>query len=196
MKKGLRITFNAPLVLCFALLCTAATLLGELTGESSTANLFCTYRAPLSDPMTYLRLFTHVIGHAGFIHLLNNMAYILLLGPMLEEKYGSAQLALVMLITAAVTGVIHMLFFAPNVHLLGASGIVFALILLSSITSVQERTIPVTFLLVAVLYIGQQIYQGVTAGGSVSYLTHILGGAVGSALGFLMNRRGQTYRKR
>ena len=131
MKKRLKITLNAPLVLGFALACTVVTLPGALTGESSTAKLFCTYAAPMDDPLTYLRLVTHVLGHAGMTHLLGNMAYILLLGPMLEEKYGWKNLLAVILVTAVITGVIHNLLF-PRTMLLGASGVVFAMILLSS----------------------------------------------------------------
>ena len=93
----------------------------------------------------------------------------------------------VMLCTAVVTGVITMLFL-PRVALLGASGIVFAFILLSSITCAEERTIPLTFILVAVLYIGREIWTGLSSADNVSQLAHVAGGAVGSALGFLLNR--------
>ena len=85
-KKGLRVTFNAPLVLAFALLCTLITVLDQLTGRKSISMIFSTYASSFSDPLTYVRLFTHVLGHASFGHLVGNMAYILLLGPMLEEK--------------------------------------------------------------------------------------------------------------
>ena len=88
MKKKMRITFNSPLVLWFMLACSAAALLGALTGGTSTLLLFSTRSAPLSDPLMYLRLFTHVLGHSGLDHLMGNMAMILLLGPALEEKYG------------------------------------------------------------------------------------------------------------
>jgi len=193
MKKGLRITFNAPLVLCFALACTVVTALGALTGESSTANLFTTYRAPMTDPLMYLRLFTHVIGHAGFTHLLNNMAYILLLGPMLEEKYGWKNLLAVILVTALVTGITHNLLF-PRTMLLGASGVVFAFILLTSFTDFREGELPLTFILVAVIYLGQQVWDGITVRDNVSNLTHILGGLIGAGAGYLLNR-GKTRRK-
>ena len=45
MKKKIRISFNSPLVLCFALACSAVALAGAITGESSTAKLFSTYSA-------------------------------------------------------------------------------------------------------------------------------------------------------
>ena len=136
--------------------------------------------------MTYVRLFTHVIGHVSFAHLLGNMSYILLLGPMLEEKYGWKNLLAVMLVTAAVTGLVHNLLF-PRVYLLGASGIVFAFILLTSCTSVKEGEIPLTFILVAVIYLVQQIWDGITVKDDISNLSHIIGGLVGGGAGWVLN---------
>lgn len=192
MNRKRRVTFNAPLVLCFTILCTAATLLGSIFGQNSTAMLFATYSSSLSDPLTYVRLFTHVLGHAGLTHLLGNMSFILLLGPALEEKYGWKRLLAVILTTAFVTGVIHNLFFSHSM-LLGASGVVFAFILLTSFTEFREGEIPLTFILVAAIYLGQQIWDAATVRDHVSNLSHILGGLVGSCAGYLLNIR-QTKR--
>ena len=188
MKKPIRITLNAPLVLGFALACTVATLLGALTGESTTVRLFSTYAAPMSDLLMYVRLVTHVLGHAGMTHLLGNMAYILLLGPMLEEKYGWKSLLAVIAVTAVITGIVHNLLF-PHTRLLGASGVVFAMILMTSFTDYREGEIPLTFILVAVIYLGQQIWEGLTVKDNVSNLTHLVGGLTGAAAGYLLNRK-------
>ncbi len=186
-KHPFRISFNAPAVLTFVIACVLVQLISLLTGGGSNRLLFSVYRASLLDPLTYLRLFGHVFGHGGWEHLLNNMMFLLILGPMIEEKYGTSNVIAIMVITAFVTGVIAMIFL-PGTALLGASGIVFAFILLSSITSFEEGAIPLTFILVAVLYIGREIWSGVTAQDNISQLAHIAGGVVGSALGFLMNR--------
>ena len=188
MKRNMKITFNAPLILCFALLCLMATLLGYLTGERSTALLFSTYAASLADPLTCLRFFTHVLGHAGIAHLVNNMAYILLLGPMLEEKYGAKNLLIVILVTAFVTGIIHNLLF-PRIILLGASGVVFSFILLTSFADFKEGEIPLTLILIAVIYLGQQIWDMVTVRDNVSQLSHIIGGLIGAGAGYLLNTK-------
>lgn len=185
--KRLKISFNSPAVLGFMLVCVAAQLLNMATRGASNRLLFSVYRSRLTDPLTYVRCVGHIFGHADWNHLINNMMYILILGPMLEEKYGSADLMIVMLATAIVTGIVIMVFF-PNVMLLGASGVVFAFILLSSITATDGESIPVTFILVALIYLGQQVYEGVFVADNISQLGHILGGAVGSALGFTMNR--------
>ena len=187
-KKGLRISFNAPATLGFVGVCAAALVLNLLTGGASNRVLFSVYRSSFSDPLAYLRCVLHVFGHADFSHLMGNVTYILILGPMLEEKYGTANMIFVMLASALVTGVMHLIFF-PGARLLGASGVVFAMILLSSITTRQDDAIPLSFILVAVLYIGQQVYEGIFVKDSVSQLTHIAGGVVGSVLGFMMNRR-------
>ena len=187
-KKGLRISFNAPATLTFAALCVIARIISILTKDDATRLLFSVYRAPLSDPLTWVRCVTHVLGHAGWDHLLNNMMFILLLGPMIEERYGSKKTVLVILVTAVVTGIINMAFF-PRVMLLGASGVVFAFILLSSVTVREDNTIPVTFILVALLYLGEQVYQGIFQKDNISQMTHIAGGAVGSILGFVLSKK-------
>ena len=192
MKKKLRLSFNAPAVLTFTALCVIVQLISMLTRGESNRVLFSVYRASLLDPLTWVRCFTHVLGHAGWDHLLGNVMYILILGPMIEEKYGTATTAFIMAATALVIGVINMVFF-PGVMLLGASGIVFAFILIASITIREDNTIPVTFILVALLYLGQQIWQGLFSQDNVSQMAHIAGGAVGAVLGFLL---GKTKQKR
>lgn len=147
-----------------------------------------TYHSSLTSPMTYVRLFTHVLGHSGWEHFIGNMAYILLLGPMLEEKYGSGKILQIIVITAVVTGVINYVFFW-NVALCGASGVCFAFILLSSFTSFREGEIPLTVILVAAIYLGQQIYEGIAIKDDISNMAHVFGGIVGGITGFSLNKK-------
>ena len=177
------ITFNAPVVLVFSALCVAATVLGQTSGGLITQAFFMTYRSPLTDPLTYLRFFTHMLGHSGWDHLVGNLSYILLLGPLLEEKYGSRTLLAVIAVTAAITGILNYVLF-PRIALCGASGVVFAFILLSSVTSIRTGEIPLTFVLVAVIFLGQQVIQGVFVADNISNLSHIAGGVIGGVAGF------------
>lgn len=186
-KKRIRITFNSPVILSFVGVCLLALILDKITGGISTLKLFSVYRSSFLNPLTYVRLIGHIFGHAGWSHFINNIMMILILGPMLEEKYGSKDILLVILITAVVMGAFHMIF-NPFTRLLGASGVVFAFILLSSLTSFDDGGIPVTFILVAVIYIGEQIYQLIAITSNVSNITHIIGGAVGATFGFVSNK--------
>lgn len=190
MKKRISITFNAPTVLTFVLICFVVTIIGIFTNQKSTTLVFTTYRASLLDPLTYLRFFTHVFGHAGWSHFLGNACYLLLLGPMLEEKHGSKLLIITMVITAFVTALINFIFF-PGVGLCGASGIVFAFIVLASFTGFRKGEIPLTFILVVVIYIGQQVVDGLFTKDNVSQMAHIVGGLVGAVVGYVANLKGK-----
>lgn len=134
-----------------------------------------------------MRFFTHVFGHDGWSHFIGNASYLLLLGPMLEEKYGSEEIAGIMGITALITGLVNYIFFW-NMGLCGASGIVFAFILLASFTGFKEGEIPITFLLVAIIFVGQQIYEGITLNNNISYVSHVVGGFVGALGGYKFNK--------
>lgn len=186
MKKRIRLSFNAPVVLWFAIICTAATLLNYLTKGAANQVIFSTYHSSLASPLTYLRFLTHVFGHGDWSHLVGNMTYLLLLGPMLEEKYGSKTLVEVIAITAVVTAVANYLLF-PMVALCGASGVVFAFILMSSFTSFKEGEIPLTFILVVVFFLGREIIDGIFVLDQISNFAHIVGGIIGGLAGYGLN---------
>lgn len=181
-----RITYNSPVVLTFEAISLVSLLLGYATNGLSTQLLFCVYRSSFLDPLTYVRLFGHVLGHANLEHYVSNMLYILLLGPILEEKYGSARLLSMILVTAFVTGMINTLFCSTG--LLGASGVVFMMIVLSSMVSFRHGQIPLTMILVVVLYLGNEVINGVLSTDNISQLTHVIGGICGGCCGFLYNR--------
>lgn len=188
MKRKLKITYNAPVILSFVMICFVATIVGIITNNRSTWMLFSVCIGPLSSPLTYIRVFTHVLGHAGFEHFIGNAMYLLLVGPMLEEKYGSNAMIKVIVATALANGIIHCILFG-NSSLCGASGVVFACIVLASFTSFKEGEIPMSFILVRVFFIGKEIYSGLVIADSISNLTHIIGGVVSGVLGYSFNKK-------
>lgn len=187
MKKKLRITFNAPVVLSLVAISFLATLLNYITDGASGRMLFMTYHSSLLSPLTWVRAISHIFGHADWSHLIGNMSYLLLLGPMLEEKYKSSTLAIVVVLTALATSLVNYIFF-PYIALCGASGVVFAFILLSSFTSFKDGEIPLTFILVALFFLGQQVYEGITVQDNISNTAHIVGGIVGGITGYVLNK--------
>ena len=184
MKK---ISFNSPVILSFTIISGIVLLLNYLTGGITNSLLFSVYKSNMMNPLFYVRLFGHVLGHANLEHYASNMILFLLVGPLLEEKYGSKKLFFIIMLVALVTGIVHILL-PGNSMLLGASGVDFAFIILASITGNNDNKIPLTLIIVAIIYIGQQVYQGILVRDSVSQLTHIVGGAVGGIYG-LMNKR-------
>ncbi|MCL2030339.1 MAG: rhomboid family intramembrane serine protease [Oscillospiraceae bacterium] len=186
-----RIHYNSPVILTYALISLAVLGLGYLTNGLSNRLLFSVYRGSWADPLGYFRLFGHALGHANLGHYAGNFLLILLIGPVLEEKYGSKKLLITMFTTAVTLGILHRIFGAPNVMVLGASGVVFALIVLSSFVNMQAGRIPLTLVAVISVYLGREVWAGVSASLSgqqdgISQFMHIFGGVCGLAAGFLL----------
>ena len=77
---------------------------------------------------------------------------------------------------------------------MGASGVVFMLIMLASLAGADEGAIPITLLLVAALYLGGEILSGVTKTDEISQFAHILGGVCGVVFGFASPSAGRKRR--
>ena len=145
----MKIHYNSPVILTFSHIAFAVMIISSLTAGSSTTALFTAWPSGLLNPLSYLRMFTHVLGHISWEHLFGNLTLILLIGPLLEEKYGSSTMLTMIVITALITGIIAIFF--TNSGLLGASGIVFMLILLSSFANIKSGHIPLTFIIIVAL---------------------------------------------
>ncbi len=189
----LKIKYNAPVILTFALLCTGVFAFSELTGYRYTADWFVTHRGPLDDFRTYLTMFTYVLGHSSMQHFVNNMMLLLLVGPVVEEKYGSRNTLIIILATALITALANMAVTTDG--LIGCSGIVFAFIILCSMTSFRRGEIPLTMILVMIFYLGQEILNGVFQKDNISQLAHIIGGISGAAFGFFLNSADGSSKK-
>jgi membrane associated rhomboid family serine protease len=194
MPSSFRIRYNAPVILTFSLLAAAVTILAAVLGGTRGGNVMSLFVVPghmdWDNPLAYVRLFTHVLGHAGWQHLLANLMVILLIGPLLEEKHRSMRLLEMILITAGVTGALNILLF--DTALLGASGVAFMLIVLSSLTSYRRREIPLTFVLVVLLFVGGEVASAISQRDQISQFTHIIGGACGAMLGLSGDRKARA----
>ncbi len=180
----MKLRYNSPVILTFSLISAAVLLIDQLTGGAFIRAFFTLYpEFNITSPLSWLRLFSYVIGHANWNHLISNFSFIMLIGPILEEKYGSGPILLMMLVTALATAVVHNVFMRTT-GLYGASGIVFMLILLSSFTNIRAGELPVTFILIVILYLARELVNALTPN-TVSQLAHIAGGVIGGLFGFL-----------
>jgi membrane associated rhomboid family serine protease len=179
----MKIKYNAPTVLTYALLCVAVLILSRTIWPGLVEEWFMVpgKAGSLKNPETWISVFTHVAGHANWTHLISNFSLILIIGPMLEANYGSRALLVMILITALVTGLFNLFLF--HTALMGASGVVFMMILLASFTNFSHGEIPLTFILVLFLYLGGQLLESFRAD-NISHFAHIAGGFCGSLFGF------------
>jgi len=184
-KRKFKIDINAPFILWLTGLALAVLIIDLVTGGFMRL-MFAVRRTSFADPLQYVRLFSYVLVHGGPAHYVGNFMMILAIGPMVEEKYGSKRLCGAAVLTTFITGLGSVIFF-PNIALVGASGIVFMLILLASFTNVKQGTIPITVILVAVLYLGNEVFQGLFSRDNISQLGHIVGGLCGAVFGLLFH---------
>ena len=184
----MRIRYNAPVTLTFTFASAIVLILSTTLLPGLTQQWFST-PAPFRTNVLgdYVKLVSYIFGHASVQHYMGNFTMILLLGPILEMAYGSGFLLLSILVTAVATGLLNVLLF-PGTMLLGASGIVFMMIILASITNFNKGEIPLTFILVMIVYLGGQVWDALAKQDNVSQFAHIAGGLVGSLLGFFRTR--------
>lgn len=186
-QSPIRIDFNAPFSLWFAFSCCGAYLSSWLTGGWTLQHIFSiSSEANFLDWTTYPRLILHIFGHTSLEHLLSNLMLLLLVGPLLERVYGDSLLILLSLVTAICTGLLMTGIFSGS--LAGASGVVFAMIVLASFANARSGTIPLTFVLVAALFIGGEVIQALSQDDNVARFAHLAGGAIGTLFGFLQIR--------
>jgi len=173
--------YNSKVILTYFFISILVLILRKLTNNKSN-KYFSTSRGHILNPITYLRMFTHILGHSNYNHFKNNFLYILLIGPMIEEKYGSINLLIMILITSVTTALINIIF--TKKQILGASGIVYMLILLSSLVNIEAGKIPITLILIFIFYIITEIKDGLFKKDNISHLSHIIGAITGFIYGF------------
>ena len=176
-----KITYNSPVILSFALLSTIIFIVDAIFGGLLMPFFSLSPYFDFTSLGWYFSLFTYTLGHASLGHLFGNISFMLLIGPILEEKYGSKSLIIMMLITAFLTALLNNIFFSTGI--IGASGIVFMMIILVSFTNAKEGEIPLTFVLVMALYLGKEVFMAFDQD-TTSQFAHILGGLAGAVFGF------------
>lgn len=180
--KNIQFDYNSKVIITYLIICIISWILNLITRGKSNKLFFENYRSSPLNPLTYVRLFTHSIGHRDWDHLVNNFLIILLIGPMIEEKYGSINLIIMFLITSLVIAIFNLIF--SNYSILGASGNVYMLIVLSSFSNIQEGKIPLTVVLICIFYVIGEIKRTITERKSKVYHDgHLIGALCGLAFG-------------
>ncbi|NNM53540.1 MAG: rhomboid family intramembrane serine protease [Spirochaetales bacterium] len=188
----MHLRYNAPVTFSFALICTVVLLIDQYVAPGFVATYL---RAPGADfqasqPQNWFALIFYVFGHENWTHLWNNLLFLILLGPILEEKYAPKAMLFMMTATTLVAGIFNVLLRQPP--LVGSSAIVFMMIMLVSFARTKQGEIPVSFLLVFILFMLAEITRGAAPGShDVSSVAHVVGGVCGTIFGFLKMAAGQ-----
>ncbi len=146
----------------------------------------------------FWRLWTTVFAHADLGHLLSNSLMFFILGYLLNGYFGALVFPLTALVMGGVTNAIALLTYAPDVRLVGASGVVswmggawlalyFALNTKISVTGRALRSFGVALMLFA---------PAEAFDPKISYRTHMIGFLLGVAWGLFYYRTRRAEFKR
>lgn len=180
-----KIQYNAVVILSYFFICLVILILDKLAQGRLVNNLFSTGRNDsLLNPLTYFKLISHSLGHSSWDHLYNNFLKILLIGPLIEEKYGSLNLLIMIILTSLIIGIINRIF-SKN-RILGASGIAYMLIVLCSFVNIESGRIPITVVLIILFFVVDEIINLLKRKkDGISHLGHVTGAICGILLGIL-----------
>lgn len=186
---GWRLVFNAPFTLWFGIICTVLYAIKSTETVPSFDHIFQSptrWQLTSNPLMSFLKLFTHILGHASWPHLTGNLSQVLLITPFLEEKYKIRWLIIISMINGMTAAIINCISTRDTV-VLGASGVVFQMMLLAVFSGryLKPGDIPMTFLLAIGVYILPEVHLFSDPKDGVSHMAHLVGGAVGALAALL-----------
>ena len=131
----------------------------------------------------YWQFLTYMFTHATVSHFIFNMLSLYIFGTAVERRVGSREFLLYYLLTGVLSGVAsYAMFYMANTNtvLLGASGAIYALLMLFSVLYPKSviyvfGLIPVQAPLLIILYFIIELISGLSAHDGVAHMTHLSG---------------------
>ncbi|MCR5699512.1 MAG: rhomboid family intramembrane serine protease [Treponemataceae bacterium] len=186
-KAGFSVSFDSPVALILVILLVVMAVVERLV--PSIAWLFvCPCRAGNAAAFNYahvadyFRILLYPFGFSSWNQLTANLVFILLLFPKIESVFGKLFSSLLVLITVLFAGVICVCF--SNSVIYGTSGIVCMLLILAIFISADKRQIPLSYILLAVIYFAREIVSIIDTN-TIEVFCHFAGSLAGSLVGIL-----------
>lgn len=189
-----RLVVNAPVLLFYVTLCVMLYPIVHYMNLEDLLDVHSEWNANSIQCQT--SVLTHILSHGSFEHVRDNLVPLLLVGPSVEHTIGSANMAWIIFLVAIVSGISHMVLVgSEGPPLQGAGGIVLTCILLHSCESANRGQIPVSFLLTAILFLGDDVYHLVYSQRDLrTPLVLWTGASVGAVMGWMISREQKETR--
>ncbi len=189
-KKNIKIVFDSPVTLALTACCLLVFVFCKIAPQQISSRVLAFCSTPVMrlnrkvinffSISTYLRLVAHVFAHGSFSGLFLNLGFILMLAPQTEKLYGSRFFALMTLIAGLVSGVLAFCFVPFSLQ--GAQSISFLLVVLCVFGSIKKQELPLSPLILLVLF----VIHSITAGyGAYAQITSLAGGFCAALFGMI-----------
>lgn len=196
-KNSLKFIFDSPVVLVFSVV-SAVIFISDLILKLNLSEKIFECPGAKSVPafdfksaLSYVKLVIYPFGGENSTSFFLNIGFILLLGPVLEERYGSIMLALMIFITSLVGGVLTACVSTFGIY--GCGGIVFMMIILSVLSVFIKKQLPVSWIFIFALYLAFSLFSGKKISGFMPFMQNnvpvfiqLASGICGSLFGFFV----------
>ena len=202
-KFNLKVAYDAPVTLTFVIICAVIFLVSMIfVKNGKNPGLEKVFASPTSQagelpfipsaPLSYVRLLFYIFGAAAgeASVLFTNLILIMLLGPAMEERYGSVIVGIMIFVSALFAGVLNACFSSES--LVGAVPLVCMMIFLNAFMSFSKKKFPLSFAAVMILFV---VLQAVSGSGAVKIIICIAGGLCGSLFAFLTSPKMKAEKK-
>lgn len=196
-KNSLKFIFDSPVVLVFSVV-SAVIFISDLILKLNLSEKIFECPGAKSVPafdfksaLSYVKLVIYPFGGENSTSFFLNIGFILLLGPVLEERYGSIMLALMIFITSLVGGVLTACVSTFGIY--GCGGIVFMMIILSVLSVFIKKQLPVSWIFIFTLYLAFSLFSRKKISGFMPFMQNnvpvfiqLASGICGSLFGFFV----------
>lgn len=200
IKMPFSFIYDAPVTLTFVIISLLFFIFDSLILKNKITPLILsspttsegTLPFEIKNFLSYLRFFMYSFGGNFSLFYFANLIFILLLGPSIEEKYGSVVIGIMMVVSSVFAGVLNACF--RSASMIGATSIVFMLIFLNAFLSFSKKKIPMSFVVVFGVYIVFNVIEP-KVNVVVELFINIAGGLCGSLFAFLASPKARKVKK-
>ena len=199
-KLKLKFVYDAPVMLTFALAVLVIFVLDTFVVKGKLAEKWLlsptsaegSLPFAFSDFTSIFRLFLHVLGGRDIPFLICNLIFIRLLGPEMEERYGSVIIGIMIFVAALFSGVLNACF--CKIPVSGSEPVVFMLILRCAMMHLSRSTVSASALVVIILFAVMLVLRK-NPNGVVGVVITLAGGLCGSLFAFLTSPKARKAKK-
>lgn len=164
-KSFLRFTFDSPVTIVLAVVSAVLLVLDTFVFKGIMDFLTCPASKAFgtasafnfASPLDYLKIILHIFGSAGWTSFFTGVLLLLAFGPVLEERYGSVMVSLMLVTAAVVNGVLTACLSAvPSV---GLESLVFTMLFLTLINAFTKKVFPLSSVLILAAAISYDCYM-------------------------------------
>lgn len=145
-----------------------------------------------SDPLSWARIFLYIFGGKDQVVLVTNLLLVILIGPTMEERYGSVIIGIMFFVSALFSAVLNTLVCKNGMS--GCGSVVFMLLILNAMMFFTKKTISATSITMIVLFVCREFFIKNDNGIAGSLIT-LAGGLCGSLFAFIASPKARAAKK-